>query len=163
MLVWRLTRKAHAELTGEGARRFGGRWNHVGTSLVYTSGTLSLAVLEYLVHLPISDLPGDLVSIKIKIPDNVKCAEIDIDDLPATWRAFPAIEELKDLGRDWLHAGKTAILTVPSVVIPNESNYLLNPAHPETKHFTMESVDPFSLDPRLYLKAARKGTRKTKR
>jgi len=143
MFVWRVTRTGHAEqpLTGEGARRFGGRWNHVGTPVVYASGTLSLAVLEYLVNLPISDLPADLVSVEVQIPD----------DLP----------ELKDIGTDWSREAKTAILVVPSVVIPNELNYLINPAHPLTKRIKIVSVEPFALDARLY--RTRKPTRKPSR
>src|SRR5947207_2322195 len=127
MVVWRVTRRAHAEqpLTGEGARRFGGRWNHVGTSLVYTSGTLSLAVLEYLVNLSIRDLPDDLVSIQVQVPDDLARTELAIDDLPENWRTFPASEELKDIGSDWVREGTTPILSVPSVVIPNELNYLV--------------------------------------
>jgi RES domain-containing protein len=167
MLVWRVTRKAHAEqpLTGEGARRFGGRWNHIGTPVVYTSGTLSLAVLEYLVNLPISDLPDDLVSIQLQIPHDLPLNEIAIQELPKKWRTFPAIEELKDIGTDWVSAGGTAILAVPSVVIPNELNYLINPAHPETRRVKILSVDPFALDVRLYRtqKPTRKGSRKAKR
>ena len=164
MVVWRVTRRAHAEqpLTGEGARRFGGRWNHVGTSLVYTSGTLSLAVLEYLVNLPISDLPDDLVSIQVQVPDDLARAELAIDDLPENWRTFPASEELKDIGSDWVREGTTPILSVPSVVIPNELNYLINPAHEEAKRVKVVSVDPFALDVRLYRapKRARKSSRK---
>ncbi len=164
MVVWRVTRRAHAEqpLTGEGARRFGGRWNHVGTSLGYTSATLSLAVLEYLVNLPISDLPDDLVSIQVQVPDDLARAELAIDDLPENWRTFPASEELKDIGSDWVREGTTPILSVPSVVIPNELNYLINPAHEEAKRVKVVSVDPFALDVRLYRapKRARKSSRK---
>src|SRR5262245_4380786 len=116
MLVWRLTRKAHADepMTGEGARRFGGRWNHAGTPVVYTSWALSLAVLEYLVNLPISDLPDDLVSIAIDVPNDLQRANVSIDALPDNWRSFPVIEELRDIGSDWVRDGKTPILTVPS-------------------------------------------------
>src|SRR6266536_2968936 len=164
MVVWRVTRRAHAEqpLTGEGARRFGGRWNHVGTSLVYTSATLSLAVLEYLVNLPISDLPDDLVSIQVQVPDDLARAELAIDDLPENWRTFPAGEELKDIGSDWVPEGTAPVLPVASVVIPNELNYLVNPAHKEVRRVEVVSVEPFALDVRLYRarKRARKSSRK---
>ena len=167
MLAWRVTRKAHAEqpLSGEGARRHGGRWNHVGTAVVYTSESLSLAVLEYLVNLPISDLPDDLVSVQIQIPDDLPRAEISIEALPDNWRTFPAIEQLKDFGTDWAREGKTAILAVPSVVIPNELNYLIDPANAETWRVEIVSVEPFALDTRLYRarKPTRKGSRKSKR
>jgi RES domain-containing protein len=162
MLVWRLTRKAHADepLTGEGARRFGGRWNHAGTAIVYTSATLSLAVLEFLVNLPISDLPDDLVSIKIDAPDSLSRKDIAVEDLPDRWRAFPAIEELRDIGTDWAREAKTAILAVPSVVIPSENNYLINPNHPDHEQVAILSVESFALDVRLSptRKPAKKGS-----
>lgn len=167
MLVWRLTRKAHAEqpLSGEGARRYGGRWNHAGTPVVYTSQSLSLAVLEYLVNLPISDLPDDLVSVQIKIPDDLLRAEISSEDLPANWRSFPAIEELKDIGTDWAREGEMGLLVVPSVVIPNELNFLINPANAETPRVEIISLEAFALDVRLYRtrEPARKGSRKSRR
>ncbi len=167
MFVWRLTRQIHAEnpLTGEGARRFGGRWNHVGTPVVYASATLSLAVLEYLVNLPISDLPEDLVSIQIAISDDVRRSEISVKVLPDDWRVFPATEELKDIGTEWVSKGKTAVLTVPSVVIPNEANFVINPAHPEIRRVKIESVAPFALDARLRpaRRPARKGDRRIRR
>lgn len=166
MFVWRVTRKPHADepLSGEGARRFGGRWNHVGTAVVYTSESLSLAALEYLVNLPISDLPDDLVSVKIQIPENLTTKRISVDDLPDNWRAFPAIEQLKDVGTEWVREEKTAILSVPSVVIPTELNYLVNPAHEAARRIEIVSVDPFALDTRLFRaqKLGRKGSRKSK-
>ena len=166
MLVWRVTRKAHAEqpLSGEGARRYGGRWNHAGTAVVYSSESLSLAVLEYLVNLPINDLPDDLISVQIQIPDDLPRAEISIKQLPDNWRGFPATEKLKDMGLDWVREGKKAILAVPSVVIPNERNYLINPANSETRRVKIISVEPFALDVRLHRtrKPARKGSRKSK-
>src|SRR5260370_28034985 len=160
MAVWRVTRKAHADqvLSCEGGRRYGGRWNHVGVAVLYTSQSLSLAVLEYLVNLPITDLPDDLVSIQIEIGGDLPRAEITINDLPDDWRTFPAIEELKDIGTHWAHKATTPILVVPSVVIPNEFNYLINPAHPRFNRINVVSVGPFALDTRLY--RARKPTRK---
>ena len=153
MLAWRLTRKVHADepLDGEGARRYGGRWNHAGTAVVYTSQSLSLAVLEYLVNLSINDLPPDLVSIKFDIPGRLSQTEINVKDLPANWRAYPAIEELKDIGDEWVASKTTAILSAPSVVIPHERNFIINPAHAQAKFITAAAVERFTLDPRLYL------------
>lgn len=163
MLVWRVTRKAHAEqpLSGEGARRYGGRWNHIGVALVYTSRSLSLAVLEYLVNLPITDLPSDLVSIQIEIPNDFPRAEITIKELPDNWRTYPFVEQLKDIGTDWARQAAAPILVVPSVVIPSELNYLVNPAHPLSDGIKTVSVDAFALDTRLY--STRKPTRKRSR
>ncbi len=164
MLVWRVTRMAHAEqpLGGEGARRYGGRWNHVGVAVVYTSQSLSLAVLEYLVNLTMTDLPDDLVSIQIEISDDLPRAEISIKDLPDNWRTFPGIEELKDIGTDWAGKGTAPILVVPSVVIPSERNYLINPTHVQSNRINIVSVEPFALDTRLNRprKPARKVSRK---
>jgi RES domain-containing protein len=151
MVVWRVTRKAHARepLSGEGARLYGGRWNHIGIPIVYTSQTLSLAVLEYLVNLSIADLPEDLFSIRIEIPDDLDRTEISIDELPKTWRKFPAVEELKDIGTDWAKKGATPVLLVPSVVIPSELNCLINPNQPLAAKIVIDRVEPFAWDERL--------------
>ncbi|HEY8226028.1 MAG TPA: RES domain-containing protein [Pyrinomonadaceae bacterium] len=152
MFAWRLTRKAHADkpLDGEGARRYGGRWNHPGTAVVYTSESLSLAVLEYLVNLSIIDLPDDLVSIQFEFSETLSRSEVRVKDLPATWRTYPAVEELKDIGDEWVRLTRTAILVVPSAVIPNERNYVINAAHPESQEIVVIAAEPFALDPRLY-------------
>jgi RES domain-containing protein len=153
MVAWRVTRKAHTgkPLSGEGARRFGGRWNHLGVPVVYTSESLSLVVvLEYLVNVPIRDLPRDLFSIRVHIPDNLDRAEIRIDDLPRGWRTFPAPEALKDIGQNWVENRTAAILIVPSVVIPGEHNVLINPAHALARKIRVARIEPFALDERLY-------------
>ena len=154
MFVWRLTRKAYAgdALDGEGSRRHGGRWNHVGSPMVYASGTLSLCVLEYLVNVSVNDLPNDLVSIQIQLPENLPLTKISFKELPSDWRSFPSVEALKDIGTDWVADQKTAVLVVPSAVIPNELNYLINPLHPRTKDIRIEAVGSFTLDPRLFNK-----------
>ena len=167
MIVWRVTRKAHAEqpLSGEGAKRYGGRWNYIGGAVVYTSQSLSLAVLEYLVNLPITDLPDDLVSVQIEIPADLPRAKITIKELPNNWRTFPSVEELKDIGTDWAHEATVPILVVPSVVIPNELNYLVNPSHRLSHGIKIVSVDAFALDTRLFSnrKPVRKRSRKVTR
>jgi RES domain-containing protein len=151
MLVWRVTRKVHANepLSGEGARRYGGRWNHIGESVVYASQSLSLAVLEYLVNLSVPDLPSDIVSVRIDIPDRLPRTELLLDKLPKNWRAFLANERLKDIGTDWLRKGATPILMVPSAVIPREHNFLINPKHILAQQIVEVSVEPFALDERL--------------
>ena len=151
MIVWRVSRQAHAEhpVSGDGARLHGGRWNHVGVRVVYTSQSLSLAVLEYLVNVSIVDLPDDLVSIQIEIPNRIKRAEVPVSRLPDGWRTYPGIDELKDIGTDWARARAVPVLVVPSVVIPSEKNYLINPGHSLAKRIRVVSVEPFALDARL--------------
>jgi RES domain-containing protein len=163
MRVWRVTRKAHTErpLSGEGAQRYGGRWNHIGVAVVYTSQSLSLALLEYLVNLPMTDLPSDLFSLEIEILDDFPRTEISRESLPATWRNFPGIEALKDIGTSWARDATTPILVVPSVVIPGELNFLINPMHPLSRRINIVSVEPFVLDTRLY--TSRKPVRKARR
>jgi RES domain-containing protein len=117
--------------------------------VAYCSGSLSLAALEVLVHVDPHDLPADLVAIEVDIPDSVSIEELDPSVLPLDWRDFPAPVQLQDLGSAWVKAVRTAVLTVPSAVIPEERTYLVNPAHPEAKRITAAPPRPFVLDPRL--------------
>ena len=120
---------------GEGARLYGGRWNYAGTAVVYTSASLALAALELFVHIDVDLLPNE----------TVKAAS-----LPRNWRRYPALESLKDIGTNWAARGSTAILTVPSAIIPEEQNYLLNPAHRGFKQVRLRRSIPFHFDPRMW-------------
>lgn len=149
MVVWRLTLRKHAAPDGEGARRYGGRWNKPGTPVVYTSGTLSLASLEYLVHVDSDILPDELVSIKGTIPDSLRIEVIKASDLPVDWKDKIIPVSLQQLGTDWTNNAKSAVLKVPSVVIEHEWNYVLNPRHPEFLQVTWDAPVQFSFDQRL--------------
>ncbi len=152
MRVWRITRRAHAAPDGEGARRYGGRWNLPGTAVVYASGTLSLAVLEYLVHVDRDLAPADLVSIVATIPPGLRVDAVDLRHVPKSlkhWQAASDQEPLQRLGSDWVRKRTSAVLRVPSALIPVECNYLLNPAHPDVTRITWADPVPFSLDPRF--------------
>lgn len=164
MLLWRLTPKTHSAkpLSGEGSRRHGGRWNHAGTAVVYSSATLSLAVLEYLVNLDVSHLPTDLVSIELNVPDNLSRKEISANDLPPTWRDYPGPEDLKDIGSAWIKTGADPLLVVPSAVIPREFNFVINPDHPAAVGIKTVKIEPFTLDPRLFSSRKAKGGNVTK-
>lgn len=150
MTVWRLCRKKYAAFDGEGSRLAGGRWNRRGTAVVYTSATLSLAVLEYFVNLPSAAAPPDLVAIAAELPKDLSMSSLDLKDLPRGWRKYPAPEALADLGNRWVSEGKTAVLSVPSAVVPQERNYLLNPAHARFREITLGKPQPLSLDPRMW-------------
>jgi len=147
--VWRLCKKAHAVFDGEGARRAGGRWNRRGTSVVYASQSLSLAALELLVHADPLLLPGDLVAIPADVPEALRIESIEAADLPREWRRYPAPEELADRGSDWARAGRSPVLSVPSAVVPQERNFLLNPAHPDFRRIRPGKPEPFAFDGRL--------------
>jgi RES domain-containing protein len=148
--VWRICSRKHRRFDGEGARRYGGRWNHTGASVVYTSGSLSLAVLELFVHVDIDTAPGDLVAIQVAIPDNLTIETVKIESLPRDWRRYPGPEALKDFGTAWAEKASTAILAVPSAVIPEERNYLLNPSHRDFKRIRLRKPVAFRFDPRMW-------------
>lgn len=136
--AWRLCRRPYADLTGEGARRFGGRWNRKGQPLVYLSDHPALAVLEVRVHLelPLDLLPDDYVLLRARLPDR-----------PTTVATVPD-DPLRAID-DWLAAADTAVLRVPSVLVPHAWNLLLNPAHRAAVDAKLEQIEPFGFDPRL--------------
>jgi len=109
-----------------------------------------LAVLEVLVHVTaVEDLPTDLVAIAADLPDDLLIERLRVEDLPRDWRRTPAPAALADRGTAWLAATRTAVLAVPSAVVPPESNYILNPAHPDFRRIVVGRAEPFGLDPRL--------------
>jgi len=152
VVIWRLCRRRYSRrpLDGEGARFYGGRWNYPGTVVVYTAGTLALAALEVLVHVDLDLVPTDLVSIPIKIPTGIRIEEISVAVLPANWRNTPAPERLQELGTTWVRRGTSLLLQVPSTVIPEEHNYLVNPAHPDLPRLKSGAPKLFTFDPRLF-------------
>jgi RES domain-containing protein len=149
MRVWRICKRAHAAFDGEGARRAGGRWNPRGVAVVYASETLSLAALELLVHADPALLPEDLVAIEAEIPETVRVRRIEPEQLPRGWRRHPPPEALARIGAEWAAKLETAVLSVPSALVPRESNVLLNPAHAEFPRIRIRKPEPFALDARL--------------
>jgi RES domain-containing protein len=117
--------------------------------VVYTSSTLSLAALEYLVHVQIEDVPDDLVSLEIDVPDDAGMEQIEIFDLPDDWNQVPDHPACTDLGDEWAASSLGLVLRVPSAIIPHESNVLLNPLHPEMSRVKVVAVREFAFDPRL--------------
>jgi RES domain-containing protein len=148
--VWRLCKRRHAAFDGEGARLAGGRWNRKGTAVVYTSATRSLAAQELFVHLAFEEAPADLVAASAEIPDDLTITALRIADLPKGWRRFPGPESLADLGTNWVESNESAVLEVPSAVIPQESNYLLNPRHPDFHRIRVRQPEAFTYDPRMW-------------
>ena len=150
MQVWRLCRRKYSVFDGEGARLAGGRWNRRGTAVVYTSATLSLAVLEYFVNLPRAVAPQDLVSIAAEVPDDLPVTVVEESGLPRGWRRYPAPEALAEIGSRWAQQRATPVLAVPSAVVPREWNYLLNPGHPLFARIQIGKPEPVNLDPRMW-------------
>lgn len=150
MLVWRLARSVYPALDGEGARLSGGRWNGPGTPVVYTAGSLSLAALEQLVHLNPSRLPEDLVAYGVEIPDALQVEQVAASSLPEGWDRRAEVPTLRRIGQTWAEKEEAAILNVPSAVIPEERNYLINPRHPAAPQARVTRQRPFDFDPRLF-------------
>ena len=152
MRVWRIASAAHAAFDGEGARRYGSRWTLKGRPVVFASATLSLAALEAFVHTDPDLQPIDLVAIAVDIDARVGIDTIEVADLPDDWRSYPAAPGLAAIGEAWLRTARTAVLSIPSAVIPHERNFILNPAHKEFARLTARRGEPFSFDARMWNK-----------
>lgn len=148
MTLWRLTTARYAEtaFAGEGARLYGGRWNSPGRAVVYLAGSLALAALEILVHVKSHDELGKYVKIRVEASEGLASG---VEALPENWQQGRASDETRSLGDRWLEVRETPLLRVPSVVIPEEHNYLLNPQHAGFRELTIGEAEPFSFDPRL--------------
>ena len=150
MIVYRIAKTRHIrDLSGMGARLYGGRWNNKGIGLVYTSENRSLATVEYLVHVPISIIPDDLSITSIEIPDSIKQKDVLPGRLPKDWRDYPSPPELAEIGTKWALSNETLLLRVPSAVVENEFNILINPQHPDMKRITISKIEKFRFDKRL--------------
>lgn len=139
------------DVTGEGARRTGGRWNRVGTPVVYGSASIALACLETLAHLNAGDLPLNRYLVRMEIPDDVwSAAQTEsATSLKVGWDVIPEGKVSLDFGQGWIASGVSAILVVPSVIIPEESNILVNPAHRDAARVSARKIRRWTYDARL--------------
>ncbi len=151
MLVWRLCHKrlAAEAFSGKGAYLYGSRWTLPGSFVVYVAETLSLAVLEVLVHLDSEVFPTSLVAMSAEIPEDIEIERVEFDALPDHWQRTPAPRDLQKIGTGWVREGQTAVLSVPSAIVSMERNFLLNPRHPDFSRILINTPRPFSLDARL--------------
>lgn len=147
--AWRLTKTKllSGAWDGQGAKKSGGRWNSVGIAVVYTSSTLSLALVEVLVHLPSGILPA-YSAVRVDFDESM-VAGIEPRALPGNWRDYPPPPETKAIGDRWVAEGSSLVLRVPSVIVPNEFNYILNPSHPAFADISIGEPMEFPFDPRL--------------
>lgn len=137
-------------LSGEGSRIYGGRWNSKGTSVVYSSINRSLATLEVLANVTNEDLPVDLCIAEIKIPANAEVKTVSLSELPEDWDSYPAPLILSKLGNEWIKENKMLCLRVPSAVVKKEWNILINPYHQQFKDVKIMNVDKIEFDDRIY-------------
>jgi RES domain-containing protein len=148
---WRIvkSRYADAAFDGEGARLYGGRWNSPGTSMVYTAQSQALAILEILVHLEKASVLVSYSLCAAHFEEDLVEA-LDPKALPDNWRDYPPPSELRAIGDAWVAEQTSAVLEVPSVMVGDESNYLINPAHPDFSSITIGEPRPFEFDARLF-------------
>ena len=149
--AWRMVKEKHiaTAFSGEGAARTGGRWNSRGVAVVYTSATRSLAALETLVHLnPLVMFNYRIIRVEF---DDGWVERLTLAALSSDWNMEPPPLSTRQLGDDWARSSRSAILAVPSVIIPDETNYVLNPAHPDFKKIAIDEPAPFTFDPRLVI------------
>ena len=149
-VLYRIARTKHAgDLSGEGARLAGGRWNQKGTPIIYAAESRSLACLEALVHMSQAEFLIQRKIVLIEIPKTITPQTIEKSDLPRNWRQYPPSFKLADIGTQWAVSMKSLLLQVPSAVIPYEFNMLINPAHPDMKHVKIAKIEDFQFDKRL--------------
>ncbi|MEJ2013195.1 MAG: RES family NAD+ phosphorylase [Anaerolineales bacterium] len=148
--AWRIVKARYAEsaFSGEGARLYGGRWNSPGVPVVYAAQHQSLAVLEVLVGLEDAGLLPRFVLFRVEFDEKLVETLADAA-LPRDWRANPPPRSTQRLGDAWAVEGRSAVLSVPSAVVPAERVYLLNPRHPDFGALAIEGPYPYAFDPRL--------------
>ncbi len=147
MLVYRLGSRRFPANDGTGASLYGGRWNHKGTPLIYAAQSRALCALEILANA--GELAGDYIVTPIEVSDNLPVVTQPVETLPPGWNAGQSTDETRNIGTEWAISMASAVLVVPSAVIPQEYNYLLNPRHPDFAKISFLSVEPFSFDDRL--------------
>lgn len=138
------------DLTGTGAKISGGRWNHKGTPLVYASSSRALACLETFVHLAGTTLPLNRYLVEITVPQSVLAKAIKINGSDHVgWDAEPAGAVSLEIGKKWVDSAASAVALVPSVIVPEEFNLVINPAHPDAAQITAKKVRKWLYDSRL--------------
>lgn len=151
--AWRIVHQDYrsSAFDGEGARLVGGRWNSEGTPVVYTAGSLSLALLEIIVHLEIKEALKYFKALPVLFDESLIQA-LALGTLPLLWGSTPPLFSSKAVGDKWVKENQSAVLCVPSAIVPQEKNYLLNPHHPDFSFISIGDPIDLPLDPRVFEK-----------
>jgi len=151
MLLWRIAREIHVDsaLEGIGALMVSGRWHRRGRPILTTASSAALAALEVLVHVEPLQAPDDLRLLGLELPDELTIEQLAPELFPEDWRSVPAPESTQSIGNAWLERRSSVALRVPSVVVPMDSNVLLNPRHPDMSGVRISSNEAFRFDSRL--------------
>ena len=150
--AWRIVKAKHADaaFTGAGCQFASGRWHNLMVPVVYCSDSQALAVLETFVHVLSHAKDIQYVAFELAIPPVVMVDVMSTGTLPEKWRQQPADAMTQKIGSDWVRSQASAVLRVPSVIAPADSNYLLNPQHPDFHRIKIGEAQPFSFDSRLW-------------
>jgi RES domain-containing protein len=152
--VWRIAVEAPTyaanDLSGTGAKMTGGRWNSKGTPVVYCATNIALATLETVHYLRSGSLPFNRYLVRIDVPDAVWDARHVLDPLPGGWDAIPAGLTARTAGDGWIASGAAALLLVPSVIVPDEYNVLINPQHGDAAAIVATTLKRWIYDPRFF-------------
>lgn len=153
--LWRIAVDAREyeahDLSGKGAERTGGRWNRPGRPVVYAASSIALACLETVVHLGAETLPLNRTLVRIDVPDEVWARRTirGAEELPIGWNAIPESKVSLDIGDEWLRKAEGALLLVPSAIVPEELNALINPLHADARRIVATKVRRWHYDGRL--------------
>lgn len=151
MIVYRLCKSIYSkDLSGKGAEICGGRWNTKGTPMIYTSESRALCLAELAVHLPLGIIPTDFVMVSIQLPDNAKFKTLNPKDLPQNWASIPPDVTTQFLGSEFIRANSLLFMKVPSAIVHDEWNILINPNHKLIDSVHIVDVKPFAFDGRLF-------------
>jgi RES domain-containing protein len=145
VVLWRISR--HLDLSGTGGLRLPGRWHHIGHPVVYLADTPAAALLEVCVHTSANDIPPSYTLLKVSVPDDLEVPRIHDAQLPQ--HRQHRLDITRDLGTQWLKSNASALLAVPSAIVPETSNFLLNPLHPQAARFAIVGSQSYPFDSRL--------------
>ena len=150
MIIYRLTSRDYInDLSGTGSKLYGGRWNSAGLNAIYGTENISLAILEILVHVKKYKLPSDYHLVTLNIPDTIKPVTISKERLKKSWKDDAAYTQF--MGDEFIKSKHSLLLKVPSVIVDQENNFILNPKHPDAPKIKIISTKLFVFDKRLYL------------
>lgn len=153
MIVFRLSKGLYRnDLSGKGAELVGARWNSIGVPMVYAAASRALCTVEVAVHLPLRIIPTDYWLVSIEIPDDLHIEALDEASLPSHWKSFPYSNNTQKIGDTFILENKGAVLKVPSAVVQDEFNFLLNPRHREFSRIKIVDTEPFEFDKRLFIR-----------
>ncbi|MFP4294045.1 MAG: RES family NAD+ phosphorylase [Cyclobacteriaceae bacterium] len=149
MLIYRICKARYPALDGYGAYLYGGRWNSAGRAVVYAAVNRALAALEFLTGVERHASLGPLLMVTVKLPDTATIQKLRAEELPENWQTYPAGSATKRIGDLWLEKAESLCLQIPSVLIPEEHNMLINPLHQDFRHINIIESKPFVYDERL--------------